>query len=79
MLTRLSGRPAGVPGGSAPRAQKPDAVIERFFALLERLAPPPALETKSRKAKSSRPRPRRTSRGPAEDQASAGSGKAVRS
>jgi hypothetical protein len=48
MLIRFSARPSGSPEGRMTLAARPSAVIERFFALLERLAPlPEVLETKA--------------------------------
>jgi hypothetical protein len=56
MLIRLSGRPPGAPD---PDKRDPSGVIERFFALLERLAPAgPAPETKSRRGRTRRAKPR---------------------
>jgi hypothetical protein len=73
MLIRLSGRPAGASGGMASRAPKTGEVIERFFALLERLAPAQSLEIKS-----SEGRARRKAAKPKTSRASAGSKQKVR-
>jgi hypothetical protein len=75
MLMRFSAKPpGGEPDGTKQHARANSQVIERFFALLERLAPlPHMLETKSRpkpaqRAKRRKPRSKAPARSGTEKQ-----------